>query len=683
MATNERVKVALLIGAPNGLKGVEADVAVMARALKGRGFDPKGVCCCVGAEATRDRILGEVKRLANNASMYSEVVIFYSGHGGRVMNPRFDGVLRGETQRPRFFAFVMPSDVTKGGAGDFRGILVAELESYFQQIVDGGARLTVIFDCCHAAAVVRSVTAGEGTAGAGAGTGQSVATTPGPGYEAVRTLSLDEPYLAGLPAHFERLDRQRIALTSLHGVCSPLIVRLTASGEAEAAFERATEAVKLRFGAADPVAAGAIHGVMTAALVRALAEVGDAVVPWHVVGRRARALAAAASRQQVMLRGPHRRIIFSEKEDGPRRVAGIAVDGAGLTLDVGAMCGVEVGDRFFVWPREVGAASIGEVRVVRVDASRAWVERCEEGTCAADDERLANASVSPAGYARPRARVRCEATSEAGRRLLGAVVPEIGGVVEAGSAGCDAAAAVEVIERDGWLEVRRPGGGLLREPADFLPERRPEVAEAAIAFVREAVEAIAIGHALVQLASGGSEALRRRVAWSIERRSVRGREVFDARALARPLEVEIGDHLLVDVRRVDGAAGSLFVWVLMVGPGGRVSLLSSSWPTGAEITDSVPFTLGRRPDEFREGVKIDWPLGVPRPRQDGDRRGWIVLVLADGPADLTMWETEAVAGWRGRVDRLVGDSKRARTGEMPEGRAREWAAEAVELEIDG
>lgn len=680
MATSERVSVALLIGAPNGLLGVEADVEAMARALDGRRFRSVR---CVGAEATREGILGAVRRLANNARMYSEVVIFYSGHGGRVANSGFDGVLRGEFQKVRFFPLVMPSDVTKGSAGDFRGILVAELESYFQQIVDGGARLTVIFDCCHAAAVVRSVRAGEGTGGAGVGAGEGAATLPGPGYEAVRALSLETPYLAGLAGHFERLGQQRIALTSLHGACSPSIVRLTASGEAEAAFERATEAVKLRFGAGDPLAVGAIHGVMTAALVRALAEVGDAAVPWHVVGRRARALAASASRQQVMLRGPHRRIIFSEREDGPRRVAGLGVDGAGLLLDVGAMCGVEVGDRFFVWPREVGAAAIGEVRAVRVDASRAWVEPCEAGTCAADDERVAHASVSPAGYARPRGEVRLGVTSEAGRRLLGAVVPESRVAVQAGSAGSDAAAAVEVSERDGWLEVRRPGGGLLREPADFRPAQTPEVAEAAIAFVREAVEAIAIGHALVQLASGGSEALRRRVAWSIERRSRRGREVFDARALVGPLEVESGDPVLVDVRRVDGAAGSLFVWVLLVGPGGRVSLLSSSWPTGAEITDTVPFTLGLRPDGFREGVRIEWPIGVPSPRQDGDGRGWIVLVVADGPADLRMWETEAVAGWRGRGDPLVGDSKRARAGEMPEGRAKAWAAEVVELEVEG
>src|SRR5690606_30579706 len=131
------------------------------------------------------------------------------------------------------------------------------------------------------------------------------------------------------------------------------------------------------------------------------------------------------------------------------------------TLDVGAMGGVEVGDRFFVWPKrsaKAPASAIAEVAVVRVDASRAWVEPAFGAVLSTSDPRLAHATVSPSGYGRARGRVRLVPTTGDGERLLPEVLPGAGGLAIAGAADPDATIMAEVIETDGTLEIRRPSG---------------------------------------------------------------------------------------------------------------------------------------------------------------------------------------------------------------------------------
>ncbi|MEZ4448425.1 MAG: caspase family protein [Nannocystaceae bacterium] len=677
-------RAALLIGAPNGLKGVDRDLEVVEAALTGRSFRCRR---CTGSGAKRVGILAALQTLADDAIALEEAVIYYSGHGARVPNRGFERVLRGHYQKVRFFPMILPNDWTCGGVGDFRGILVAELEVYFQKIVAAGARLTIIFDCCHASAVVRSAGEIEGREPPRAhGSWGGVASPQGGGLAEgsgirTRTLTLDTPCLAGLERHFEDLAKRGIAMTTLAAECNPAVVRLVASDEGQAAFERPVEAVILDGGIADPVVKGETLGVMTAALVRALAELGSQ--PWHVVGRRVRALAAAHSGQRVSLKGPHRRLPFSGQEDGPRRIAGITAIEDSWTLDVGSMCGVEVGDRFFVWPRKPSKGptpALVEVVVTRVDASRAWVEPVGASASATLG---AHATVSPSGYGRARGRVRLVATTGGGEGCLPEVIPGAGGLATMDDEGIDAAIMAEVIETDGTLEVRRPGGGLLRDRVDFQPDLRPGIADLAITFVREALEDLLVAHSLIHLEPTDS-ALLRRVDWSIERRSKRGRESFEARGEVEPIELEDGDDLVVDVWIVDQSTNPLFVWILMVGPGGRVSLLSGRAPAGLEITKDAPYTLGLRPDGARVGERMRWPMsGVPRPSQGGDRGGFIVLVVADAPADLTVWGTDPVNAWQTKRDLLEAKgATRSWSEPMPEGRALRWGVERVRLDFD-
>jgi hypothetical protein len=667
------MKSALLIGAPNGLKGVRGDLDLMARALAARGFE---VVRCEGEAATRAGILAQLECLVAAAGRLSEVCFYYSGHGGRVEVRRGDGFPEAAVAA-RFVPFLMPTDIKEGGLADFRGILVAELESYFQEIVGGGARLTVIMDCCHAAAVVRGDERGDGREGA---------------LSAVRALSLAAaPCLAGLVGHYVGLA-EAPGSARLGGGCCPTIVRLVASGPAEAAFERPAAAVRLRAGVDDPVRVGAVHGVMTAALARVLVEVGEAKAPWFVVGRRVRALAAEGSRQQVLLRGPHRRVVFSGEEEAGRRSLGGLVyrDEAWVVDDYGEISGATVGDELLVWPMKAGGGALGVVRVVRVDASRAWVEAVG-WQLDAQDPRLVMASLSRTERSgRPPTRVRVVSVSGSVAAALARSLATCGSVAAAvgDSDGEEEGVAVELVEGDGWLRIRRPGGGLLREVVDFDPHKTPEIAEKTLLWAREALAAIAVGEALkAAVRAQADEPLLGQVGWSIVRRGRDGQEsVVDPRACAGALQVEIGDRLVVDVSKVDGAAGSLWVWLLMVGPGGSVSLLSDSWPRGAEISCAAPLTLGLRPDGVRAGIAVEWPgVGVPRPSDGGDGGGALVLVVSDGPADLTPWLTGVAAGWRPGVDPLAGGGVRARAeplcAQVREARARTWTGEVVALWI--
>lgn len=666
------VKSALLIGAPNGLKGVRGDLDLMERALAARGFD---VARCEGEAATRAGILAQLECLVAAAGRLSEVCFYYSGHGGRVELRRGEGSPEAAVAA-RFVPFLMPTDIKEGVVLDFRGILVAELESYFQEIVDGGARLTVIMDCCHAAAVVRGDERGDGPQGASV---------------AVRALSLAAaPCLAGLVGHYVGLA-EAPGSARLGGGCCPTIVRLVASGPAEAAFERPAAAVRLRAGVDDPVRVGEVHGVMTAALARALVEVGEAKAPWFVVGRRVRALAAAGSRQQVLLRGPQRRVVFSGEEEAGRGSFGGLVrrDDAWVADDYGEISGATVGDELLVWPMTAGAGALGVVRVVRVDASRAWVEAVG-WQLDAQDPRLALASLSRTERSgRPPARVRVVSVSGSVAAELARSLATCGSVATVVGTG-DEEVAAELVEGGGLLKIRRPGGGLLREPVEFVPHKAPTIAEEALLWAREALAAVAVGEALKAAVRGRAAASSLgQVGWSITRRGRDGQEsVVDPRAGGRTLQVEIGDRLVVDVHKVDGAAGSLWVWLLMVGPGGRVSLLSDSWPRGAELSCAAPLTLGLRPDGARTGWVVTWPeVGVPRPRDGGDGGGALALVVADGPADLTPWLTEVAAGWRPGADPLAGGGVRARAEPLcagvREARARTWTGEVVELWITG
>jgi uncharacterized caspase-like protein len=134
---------ALLIGAQTqGLSGVLNDVTAMGLALAQRGFL---VDRLVTPDATRERILDAYDELIARARPDDAIVIYYSGHGGRL--PAQDGP---------DLQFIVPDDYDDSAEDDFRGITGVEQSVLLSRLTDITHNVTVIHDCCHAAHMSRT-----------------------------------------------------------------------------------------------------------------------------------------------------------------------------------------------------------------------------------------------------------------------------------------------------------------------------------------------------------------------------------------------------------------------------------------------------------------------------------------------------------------------------------------------
>src|SRR5262249_37374901 len=102
-------------------------------------------------EATRDRILAEIRRqLVEPASPGDVAVFFYAGHGSQVNNSQ-------STELDKKDETIVPADSNQG-AWDIRD---KELRRLFNDILDKGAALTVFFDSGHSGSIARGLALAE------------------------------------------------------------------------------------------------------------------------------------------------------------------------------------------------------------------------------------------------------------------------------------------------------------------------------------------------------------------------------------------------------------------------------------------------------------------------------------------------------------------------------------------
>src|SRR5687768_16499793 len=98
-------KRALLIGSQTyGLKGCNGDVALMKSVLAGRGFDP--ITTLTDSHASRAGIIAALEQLVADTRPADAIVLFYSGHGGRLARP--DAEQRKATGQSTHFHFIVP-----------------------------------------------------------------------------------------------------------------------------------------------------------------------------------------------------------------------------------------------------------------------------------------------------------------------------------------------------------------------------------------------------------------------------------------------------------------------------------------------------------------------------------------------------------------------------------------------
>ncbi len=107
-------------------------------------FQQQNISTLYNQEASREKIISEIKKLISISEKGDVVFVFYAGHGSQVVNS-----LSVETDKKD--ETIVPADAY-GGAADIRD---KELAGYFNELIDKGVLLTVIFDSCHSGSVSR------------------------------------------------------------------------------------------------------------------------------------------------------------------------------------------------------------------------------------------------------------------------------------------------------------------------------------------------------------------------------------------------------------------------------------------------------------------------------------------------------------------------------------------------
>lgn len=108
-------------------------------------FPDARVRTLLDGEATRDGVLGALQQLVDETGDEDHVVIFYAGHGSRLVDPEAPGAI---------IEGLVPTDSGRGEHPS-RDILDREIDVFVRQLNALTPYVTLLFDCCHAGSVTR------------------------------------------------------------------------------------------------------------------------------------------------------------------------------------------------------------------------------------------------------------------------------------------------------------------------------------------------------------------------------------------------------------------------------------------------------------------------------------------------------------------------------------------------
>ena len=567
---------ALLIGAQtNGLTGVLNDVEAMAQALVPRGF---AVARLVTPNATRAGILDAYGKLIADAGPDDAFVVYYSGHGGRLLAP--DG---------RDLQFIVPDDYPDSDDDDFRGITDVELSVLLARLADHAPNVTVVLDCCHAAHMSRQPDRRV-----------KALLRPAPG----RWL----PTYESVDRHVQALVADGLPIDRRHPVGHPCAVRVVACAPSESAWESANRD-------------GVQTGLFTDALSRALRESEGLRVNWStLLDTVRRQVQTFASTQRPEVEGPFGRQPFETTELDALGALPVTVEGPDrINLLGAALLGVEVGDEFAITPS--GAAGPHDGPVI----GTATVARLLP-TVALARLRLANAGqVVPADARAHRTRaaapampVRLPNDDPAGAWLRDAVA--LRPMLRA--ADPQTHASVEVVADERGRLVIRDEAGPLHPPYPATV--------AGINSITANLQRIAQATALRRLTGDPNRPLPHGV--EIEWGRVRdGRE--EPLPLSGGLLFAYADERIY-FRLSNGGDRPMFVSLVDIGIASRIAVLNHSDPGGIRLDPGGSYTYGWNEDLQRlTGVAMTWPEGLGT---DVARPETVIALISDGPVDVSV-----------------------------------------------
>jgi Caspase domain len=575
---------ALLIGSEtSGLKGCNADVALMSDALAARDFGDIDVR--IAGDANRTGIVDGFERLIASVGADDVLFVYYSGHGGRIVRPDFDE--RKAAGLPVHFQFIVPTDMDDSDVGDFRGVLSEELTGYQRRLTDAFVSLgslpnvTTILDCCHSGYMARAVDVVQKSIDA-----------ESKGFR-----------MRGIREHAAQLS----GVAAIAGLATNRdAVRVVACQSEESAFEF-------------PSSRGGRHGALTDALVSVLDDLGPAPVSWgmtiELVRRRVRAL---VPEQRPDVEGPADRLLFSGDRLAQRTAMALTVIDDEVTIEAASVLGITVGDEF----RLVKAGfdeTIGTAVVQRIDGGGAVLDITSTGADPGEAISGGNAVAIPTSVTVPRVQVAIEFEGENAEALRNRLRDEASVAVTAETT----KAAIRVTRESDELILCDESGDRWRVDAygDNDAGHRTLVRD---------VDAIGVGHRLLDLPAGEGDCALGPVV------TVEFGTVIDGKR--QPL-ASSGERLVAGTKIfltvTNTSAETLFAWIFDVGVSGRSSLLTNAAPSGTLL--GATGTEGDRLDVWGPvGESLFWPVDVPVAGAANAARWESMLVLtADRRGDLS------------------------------------------------
>ncbi|PRQ07832.1 caspase family protein [Enhygromyxa salina] len=528
---------ALLIGVPGGGINVALAAQRLTPVLRELGFTT--IEQRSGDRATRDGILASLDRLTRSCEPGDAVFIHYFGHGGRV---RFT-----DHASEQVFAYVTCTKSVRGGG--FEAILDVELSRRLTELDARCGNVTVMFDCCFSAELVRS--------GEDADVSLSSQRSEAAPDWAKHALMADAEIDLALDSH-------------------PRILRVCGASPKREAFAAVRQ--------------GRHIGRLTEAFIAAISEAGDRRDHscWATLGHRLREHVVQALEmegQWVALAGPVQRRLFSTQVvETPGMISFVPGDAGVGWLRAGWHQGVAVGDRWgIVDPHadDPGAAVVVELEVTSVGRNRADVTVLgEPGT-----ELVAGMPAIVLGLRE--------------RMAVGLSEPE-------------AKRMAALVDASPWLRrsddtpsqrVRVEPGGVWVESAEPFPPAVFATGEPGHARALELLEDRARVAALARAwatQERSDSPLRWR--WSLANDP-------DQPLPETGATLHAGDRIRVDLQlQADAPPFNWFVSVVLIDPAGRPRLLSTRMPEGIELAPGDAEVIGVRHGRCgAQGLELTWP----------------------------------------------------------------------------
>jgi hypothetical protein len=596
-------KRALLIGSQTGvLSGVHNDVNAVAERLSRWGFATE---LLIEKAATRQGILERYRHLIEKTEADDAVVIYYSGHGGRVVNPEYQA---GSTM-PRYYQYIVPFDFEKSTRDNFRGIMSQELSALLAQLTQKTRNATVILDCCHAARMSR---------------GPNLVPRAWP-----------RASLINIDKHLKELAAQGITLDAVDMESNPNAVRLVAAAPEESAYEYQN-------------AAGKSVGLLTESFLNALDEAEGLKVSWRSLGNRVRErVLKVVPYQRPEVEGPGDRLLFELKIVDLTGVLPVVDRGGKKVLQGGRVLGVHEGDEYAIVPMgEEKPTPENQIAKATVESVSGSTSQIRIEYCGGHADIPEGASAFPVSTTLPRQPVRISASGEGQKALLAAI--QSSRFVKTAGEEDPAEILAEVMVTEEQIDLRDPVGVSLIDPMPYNNENIVKTAKNLDCFARV--------QAMLNLRSGeGKNKLTTpyRVEW--------GRVVDGERQpLSYAGEVLYnGEPIYVQV--INTGQEKIYFSLFDIGLAGATTLLTNSQPSGISLDPGQDYTYGHKEGEGLKGMNLFWDEGVPT---DAPRRESLLVICSDRAQDLTSLEAKGVGkkSERGKISPLQEMMEQIRLG---------------------